>query len=45
MQRTVLDRLIGIFSPAAELQRLRARAALDIETRAYDAAGFGRRAS
>ena len=45
MQRSVLDRLIGVFSPSAELQRLRARAALEMEARAYDAAGVGRRAS
>lgn len=45
MQRTVLDRLIGVFSPAAELHRLRHRAALDMLARNYEAASSGRRAS
>ncbi len=38
MKRTFLDRFIGVFSPRAELQRIKARAGSELTLRAYDIA-------
>ncbi len=41
----LLDKIVGFISPATQLKRARARAALDIVGRAYDGAKTGRRTS
>lgn len=38
MKRTFLDRLVGLFSPGAELRRVQARGERELLLRAYDAA-------
>jgi lambda family phage portal protein len=38
MKRTIVDRIVGTFSPEAEFRRLKYRYALDVAKRAYDAA-------
>ncbi len=38
MERNILDRVIGFFSPRAELRRFQTRQALALQFRAYDAA-------
>lgn len=45
MARTVVDRVVGFFSPQSELQRIRARMVRDIllQTRRYEGASRGRR--
>lgn len=43
MKATFLDRAIGVFSPAAQLRRMRDRAAMELLSRSYDAARPDRR--
>lgn len=43
VERTFLDRVIGVFSPSAELHRVRARVSLAVATRTFEGASKGRR--